>query len=196
MEKISEDGLPEMGLKPYPAGTPVEKFDVRAVCAVDSMGRIGVNNALAYESPGDMSFFRKTTSPGVLIFGFNAHNEFVEALQKGNVEIRKAKSEIYGSAPLYLPKSGRMIFCDNPTVSVHEFLEAIRSIGLALVDLPIWICGGAATYERYSYVTKITIVSHVDRFSDAVPNPALEYGRVTYMPALWRYPANAKKDTL
>ena len=191
MESINDDKVPEMGLEPYSAGTPVEQFDIRAICAVDSAGRIGASGQLAYESRVDMAFFRKMTSPGVLIFGFVAYNEYVEALQKGGVEMWRAKSEVYGTAPLNLPKSGRMVFCDNPRVSVHEFLEALRSIGLAYKDLPIWICGGASTYERYAHVTKITVVSHIDRFADAVPNPALEYGRVTYMPYLWQRPKNA-----
>ena len=66
-----------------------------------------------------------------------------------------------------LPKlEGRIVVLDNKDSTPEEFLESIRT------DKPIWIIGGAKTYEKYKhlinrwYISKINYDGEADTYFD------------------------------
>lgn len=61
-----------------------------------------------------------------------------------------------------LPKlEGRTVIKDNSDICPAEFLANIRS------DLPIWIIGGAKTYERYQHLINRWHVSKIEYSGEA-----------------------------
>ena len=204
-EMQSDTAFDTNSLTPYPDNVSPLDFNIRAICAVDAKGRLGADGRLIYHSAKDMAFFRKTTSPGVLIFGHISHAEFMEAIEKLNVPITVSRDTFFGSPVTYMRSSGRMILRDNKNVPLHDYLQGIRdTLQIAFQELPIWICGGAKTYTRYQAVTKVTVVSHIHRYSDVTASAAFTahlaseqpFKNETFMPPLWNDILQRERDQL
>ncbi len=146
---------------------------IRAICAMDPTGLIGVNGAIPWRYPADFAHFKRSTMGGVCIMGRKTF-ESIPRTKSG--EVLPGRSVVVltrGSAPLEHPSNAH--FFQSLDMALRAARSAAGIVGLGLND-NIWICGGAEIYEAaLPYVEEI----HVTWV------PAVDVSASASSPTLW-----------
>lgn len=118
------------------------------IAAVDRNWAIGKDNALLYNVPTDMKFFREQTTGNIVVYGWNTLESFPQRRALPNRDNILLTSKI--------------VACGDPRLWVaHSIQEVMDTISEFDDERPVFICGGSSVYKQFvdiadeAYITKI-----------------------------------------
>lgn len=119
------------------------------IAAVDRNWAIGKDNALLYNVPTDMQFFKDQTMGNIVVYGWKTLESF------------PGRRILPGRDNVVL--TSKTVACGDPRgYAVHSIIELSHLVNEKFQDdRPIFICGGASVYKQFvniadeAYITKI-----------------------------------------
>ncbi len=118
------------------------------IAAVDRQWAIGKNNALLYNVPTDMQFFKQQTMGNIIVYGWKTLESF------------PGRRILPGRDNIVL--TSKIVACGDPHMYVaHCISDVARIINSFDDDRDVFICGGASVYNQFvdiadeAYITKI-----------------------------------------
>lgn len=126
-------------------------MDIRLIAAVGRSGQLGLGDNLPWHDPEDLAWFKDQTMGGIVVAGWKTWRTLPD-----------------------LP--GRKLILDPALRNVAPRAVAER-LAADNPGVPIWIAGGAKTYQRWlaSGLIRRAVITLVDYNGDAT----------AWMPSLW-----------
>ncbi|MDR2162960.1 MAG: dihydrofolate reductase [Clostridiales Family XIII bacterium] len=136
-----------------------------AILAADSEWGIGKGGRLPWRLPGDLAYFKRRTSGGVIIMGRRTFESLAVDMASQSSGTARVPSPLPGRTNVVLTRSpgyeaaGTMV-----ARSVDELIDLLRGLNR---EGEVFVCGGAEIYRLLMPYTDICLVTRVDIASGA-----------------------------